>query len=94
MISDSSGALMCRQVLKVSTLHKKCKIERPSENMDLTGKLFEASDRRKEQKQNSRSFKNTKWSTRPLYATIEYSSSNEEEVNRRKLQKAFRKKLL
>ena len=53
MFSDSRGALMRRHKFKVSTLHKKCKKERPSENIELTGKPFEAAAQKKEQ-ENSR----------------------------------------
>ena len=50
MFSDSRGALMRRHKFKVSTLQKKCKKEKPSENIELTGKPFEASAQKKEQK--------------------------------------------
>ena len=59
MVSDSCGALMRRHKLKVSSLHYECKKERPSENMDLTGKPFEASDQQITEKWISNSHKET-----------------------------------
>ena len=55
MVSDSRRALMRRYKFKVSSLQKKGKKERPSENMDLTGKQFEASDQKITEKRISKS---------------------------------------
>ena len=60
----------------------------------LMGKQFEDFRRKKKQKHYSRPLRKTQWSTRPQNVIIGYSSYNQEEVNRIKIEKAFRIKLL
>ena len=49
---------------------------------------FEDFRRKKEQKQNSRPFKNTQWNTWPLNATIQLGLGNHAEINWRKKEKS------
>ena len=51
--------------------NKGTKNEGPFENMGFKGKSLKISDEKKEQKQNTRPFKNTQRNTRPLNATTE-----------------------
>ena len=52
MVSGSRGNLMRRHKLKVPSLHWKYNKGRTSENMDLSGKPFKASDRKIIRKKN------------------------------------------
>ena len=91
---DTAGLPSAGENSKPHHYKKSTKIEGPSENMCFNGKTVWRFQTKKEQNHYSRPFKNTQWNTRPINATIEYGPCNQEEVNRWKLKKAFRLKLL
>ena len=62
--------------------------------MGLNGKTVRRFQTEKEQKQNSQVFKYCQWNTRPPNATFEERLGNQTEINWRKIEKAFRLKLL
>ena len=91
MVTDTGSATTCRSKFKDYSLQKKgIKNEEPFENIDFNGKQFEDSD---EKKHTSSLDQTTPWNTLPLNATIDDRPYNQEEMNCRKIEKAFRLKL-
>ena len=87
-VTDANMATTSRRKIKAPSLQtKSTKNEGPFENMGFNGKTVWRFQTKKEQKQNSRPFKNTQRNTRPLNATIENDPCNREKINRRKIEK-------
>ena len=92
-VTDADRATRCRRKFKAPSLQKHSTKKRPSENMSFNVKTFE-DFRQKTLKYTSSVDQTTSREARLLKTTIEDGPCNQEEINRRNVEKSFRSELL